>query len=91
MDVVTVVIVSFGIAIISVGSLWYVLKGTEEIEMADDKSKVGEQDRSRVSAEEDYEVQYVAKEAGISVEMARELIKQYGPDRHKVMEAAKRS
>ena len=58
--------------------------------MADDKSEVGKQDRSRVSAEEDYELQYIAKEAGVSVEMARELIKQYGPDRQKVMEAAKR-
>jgi NACalpha-BTF3-like transcription factor len=58
--------------------------------MADDKSKTGEQDRSRVSGTEDYEVHYIAKQAGISTEKARELIKQHGPDRQKVLEAARR-
>lgn len=58
--------------------------------MADDKSKKGGQDRDRVSGSEDYEVQYIAKEAGISTERARELIKQHGPDRQKVLAAAQR-
>lgn len=58
--------------------------------MADDKSKTGQQDRSRVSGSEDYEVEYIAKQAGISADKARELIKQHGPDRQKVLEAAKR-
>lgn len=58
--------------------------------MVDDKTKTGQQDRSRVSASEDYEVEYVAKQAGVSVERARDLIKQHGPDREKVLAAAKR-
>lgn len=58
--------------------------------MADDKSKTGQQDRSRVSGSEDYEVEYIAQQAGISAEKARELIKQHGPDREKVMAAAQR-
>ena len=58
--------------------------------MADDKSKIGEQDRSRVSGSEDYELQYIAKEAGVSAERPRELIRQHGPDRQKVLAAARR-
>lgn len=58
--------------------------------MADDKSKTGQQDRDRVSGSEDYEVQYIAKEAGITPDRARELIKQHGPDRQKVLQAAQR-
>ncbi|BCJ90344.1 DUF3606 domain-containing protein [Terrihabitans soli] len=58
--------------------------------MADDKTKTGQEDRSRVSGSEDYEVAYIAEEAGISADKARELIKQHGPDRQKVLEAAKR-
>lgn len=58
--------------------------------MADDKTKTGQQDRSRVSSSEDYEVRYIAKEAGISTERARDLIKQHGPDREKVLAAARR-
>lgn len=58
--------------------------------MADDKSKTGQEDRSRVSGTEDYEVAYIAKQAGISSDRARELIRQHGPDREKVLEAARR-
>jgi Protein of unknown function (DUF3606) len=58
--------------------------------MADDKTKTGQQDRSRVSASEDYEVRHIAKEAGISTERARELIRKHGPDRDKVLAAARR-
>jgi hypothetical protein len=58
--------------------------------MADDKSKTGGQDRDRVSGSQDYEVEYIAKEARISQERARELIRTHGPDRQKVLEAARR-
>lgn len=57
--------------------------------MADDKSKRDFRDRDRVSAEEDYEVQYFAKEHGISPEQVRELIKKHGNSRAKLEEAAK--
>jgi hypothetical protein len=49
--------------------------------MADDKSNVGEPDRSRVSASEPYEVSYFAGKHGISPDQARELIKKHGNDR----------
>ena len=49
--------------------------------MADDKSKVGAQDRSRVAAEQQYEVAYFAKKHGISAEEARAIIEQAGPSR----------
>lgn len=58
--------------------------------MADDKSNVGEPDRSRVSGSEDYEVSYFAEKHGISAEQARELIKRHGNDRDTLdREAAK--
>jgi hypothetical protein len=57
--------------------------------MADDKSKAGKQDRDRVAGSEDYEVQYLAKEAGVTPEQARQLIRAYGNDREKLMQAAK--
>jgi hypothetical protein len=59
--------------------------------MADDRSKTGQQDRSRVAGSEDYEVQDFATSAGISVEKARELIKTHGNDRKTLMAAAKDS
>jgi len=34
--------------------------------MADDKSKRDSRDRDRVSADDDYEVQYLAKKAGLT-------------------------
>ena len=49
--------------------------------MADDKSNVGEPDRSRVSGSEAYEVSYFAQKHGISAEQARELIERHGNDR----------
>jgi hypothetical protein len=53
------------------------------------KSKTGKQDRDRVSGGQDYEGQHVAQEAGIAPEQARQLIKAYGKDREKLMQAAK--
>ena len=49
--------------------------------MADDKSKVGGQDRSRVAGEQDYEVQHFAEAEGISIKQARDLIDRFGNDR----------
>jgi glycerol-3-phosphate dehydrogenase len=57
--------------------------------MADDKSKQDNRDRLRVAGGQDYEVQYLADEAGITQEQARELIKRYGNDRDKLMEHAR--
>jgi hypothetical protein len=34
--------------------------------MTDDKTKVGEPDRSRVSGDQDYEVRYLAEKHGLS-------------------------
>jgi hypothetical protein len=52
--------------------------------MPDDKSKVGEPDRSRVAADQDYEVAYLATKYGISREQARNLIARVGNDREKL-------
>lgn len=57
--------------------------------MADNKQNVGEPDRSRVSGSEDYEVQFLAEQAGITIDKARELIRQHGNDRDSLMDAAK--
>ena len=58
--------------------------------MADDPSKQDNRDRGRVSGSEDYEVRYFADENGITVEQARELIRQHGGDRETLNAAAKR-
>jgi hypothetical protein len=42
--------------------------------MPDDKTKVSEPDRSRVAANQDYEVGYRASKYGLSSEQVRELI-----------------
>ena len=49
--------------------------------MVDDKSNVGEPDRSRVSGSEPYEVSYFAQKHSISSEQARQLIEKHGNDR----------
>ena len=49
--------------------------------MSDDKSKVGEPDRSRVAGGEDYEVRDFSDRTGISVDQARALIERHGNDR----------
>jgi hypothetical protein len=49
--------------------------------MADDTSKTGRRDRSRVAAGQDYEVEYLAKKTGISAGAVRELIKRHGNNR----------
>ncbi|TIT17707.1 MAG: DUF3606 domain-containing protein [Mesorhizobium sp.] len=57
--------------------------------MADDRSKRDFRDRNRVSADEDYEVQYFAEQNGVSSDQVRQLIKTYGNDRTRLTEAAK--
>jgi hypothetical protein len=56
--------------------------------MPDDKSKVGEPDRSKVAADQDYEVSHIAEKYGISSEEARKLIERFGNDREKLYSAA---
>lgn len=56
--------------------------------MADDKTKRGGQDRSRVSGSEGYEVSYFARKHGLTAQQARDLIKKVGNSREKLNEAA---
>jgi hypothetical protein len=49
--------------------------------MADDKTKRDFRDRDRVAGSEDYEVEYFAKKAGITVQQAKELRANHGNDR----------
>ncbi|WP_442577835.1 DUF3606 domain-containing protein [Mesorhizobium sp. ASY16-5R] len=56
--------------------------------MADDKSKTGNRDRKFVAGGQPYEVDYLAKEAGISAEQAKALIERYGNDRKKLLRHA---
>ena len=56
--------------------------------MTDDKSKRDLRDRNRVSAEERYEVEYFARQNGITPEQVRELIKAAGNDRAALTAAA---
>jgi hypothetical protein len=58
--------------------------------MADNKQKVGEPDRSRVSGAEGYEVRCFAERHGISMEDAQEPIDQRGDDRELLDRAAER-
>ena len=57
--------------------------------MPDDKTKVGEPDRSRLAADQVYEVAYLATKYGISGEQARDLIARVGNDREKLEQAAR--
>lgn len=57
--------------------------------MADDKSKRDFRDRDRVATDEDYEVEYFAEKAGISVQQALELIATHGTDRATLEREAK--
>jgi hypothetical protein len=56
--------------------------------MPDDKSKVGEPDRSRVAADQEYEVSHLSEQYGISSAEARKLIEHFGNDREKLYAAA---
>jgi hypothetical protein len=52
--------------------------------MPDDKTKVGEPDRSRVADEQDYEVGYLAGKYGLNAQQVRQLIARVGNDREKL-------
>jgi len=55
--------------------------------MPDDKRNVGEPDRSRVAAHQDYEVSHLAETLGISSPEARKLIECFGNDREELYAA----
>jgi hypothetical protein len=57
--------------------------------MPDDKSHVGEPDRSRVSGDQEHEVRYLAEKHGLSAEQARQLIARVGNDRENLDRAAR--
>lgn len=57
--------------------------------MADDKSKRDFRDRDRVSADEDYEVEYFAQKVGITPPQVRELIAKHGNNRATLEREAK--
>lgn len=52
--------------------------------MSDDKSKGGKPDRDRVSANEPYEVDYLAKKTGLPAPLVNKVIEQEGPMRSDV-------
>jgi hypothetical protein len=54
--------------------------------MPDDKSKVGEADRSRAASDQDYEVSHLAQKDGLTQEEARKLIAQRN-DREQLVRA----
>jgi hypothetical protein len=58
--------------------------------MSDDKSKIRQQDRNRVSGSEGYEVDYFAQKHGLSSDEARQLIAEVGPNREKLDAAAEK-
>lgn len=60
------------------------------VEMADDKSKRGAQDRRTVSGSERYELDYEAEKLGISPEQLKAIIARVGTDRAKIEQAAGR-
>ena len=53
--------------------------GAELDAVADDKTKAGGQDRSRVNIHEDYEVQYWTKKWGVSRAQLEAAVKAVGP------------
>jgi hypothetical protein len=58
--------------------------------MSDDKTNRGAQDRARVAGDEPYEIEYFARKHGITVEQARQLIREVGNSREKLDAAAQR-
>ena len=57
--------------------------------MPDDKTKLFERDRSRVAADQDYEVQYFAETHDLSPQQVRDLIARFGNSREKLERAAR--
>ncbi|NDZ17832.1 DUF3606 domain-containing protein [Variovorax sp. WS11] len=54
--------------------------------MADDKTKVGGQDRARINVNEDYEVRDWCKSLGVSEEELRKAVAEVGDQADKVRE-----
>jgi hypothetical protein len=52
--------------------------------MSDNKNKRGKPDRSRVSANEPFEVNYLARKVGLPAPLVKNVIKQEGPIRSAV-------
>lgn len=59
--------------------------------MSDNKQMRDGRDRSKVNAEEPYEVAYFAQKHGLSASKAREILAKAGPSRKAADEAAMRS
>jgi hypothetical protein len=57
--------------------------------MTDDKSKTDNRDRSQISADEEYEVGYLASKFGLSIPDVRQLIAKHGNDRDTLEREAK--
>lgn len=55
--------------------------------MADDRTKRGAQDRSRISLSEDYEVRYWTEALGVTRERLEELVRKHGNSAEKIREA----
>jgi len=58
--------------------------------MSDDKNKQDARDRNRVAGGQDYEVEFFARQNGISLEQARDLIDRFGNDRDKLEREARK-
>lgn len=58
--------------------------------MSDDKNKTDARDRNRVAGNEDYEINYLAKELGVSADQVRRAIKAVGNDRAKINDYLKK-
>jgi hypothetical protein len=63
---------------------------TKETDMADDKTRTGAQDRSRVAGGRDHELRQFAETHGVSIEQVEQLITRVGNSRQ-ALEAAVRS
>jgi len=59
--------------------------------MADDKSKTGQQDRSRINTSEDYEVRDWSKKFGVTADALKKAVKAVGPMAKDVEEHLKKN
>jgi hypothetical protein len=59
--------------------------------MADDTTKRGGADRTRINLNEDYEVRYWTKALGVTEERLRELVREHGNFADKIREALSRA
>ncbi len=52
--------------------------------MSDNKNLKGQQDRNRVAGNEDYELEYIAKDLGVSTDMIQKAIAAVGNNRQDI-------